>query len=341
VTPASGTFGHRLAGVFAADGRLCVGIDPHAWLLTEWNLPDSAAGAEQFGRRVVEAAAGSVGIVKPQVAFFERFGSAGFAALERVLADARAAGLLVIADAKRGDLGTSVEAYGQAWLAAGSPLEADALTVSAYMGVGSLESTIALAASAGKGLFVLAATSNPEAASLQRALVQDGSAAGRSVARAILDDVAERNRTASADLATASADLGGTVGALGPIPLGPIPLGPIPLGSLGVVLGATLDLASFGIDVLAAPGAPLPPVLAPGFGHQGADVADLSELFGAYAPAVIVSESRSVLSAGPDGIRGAIARRADEVRAAADHPAPHPAPQPVPHPASNPGGSRA
>jgi orotidine-5'-phosphate decarboxylase len=311
VTLASGTFGQRLAGVFAERGRLCVGIDPHAWLLSEWNLPDSAAGAEHFGRRVVEAATGIVGIVKPQVAFFERFGSAGFAALERVLADARAAGLLSIADAKRGDLGTSVEAYGQAWLATGSPLEADALTVSAYMGVGSLDSTIALAAAAGKGLFLLAATSNAEAATLQRALVQDGPSAGTAVARAILDDVSERN-------AAASAARGEAVDAL---------------GSLGVVLGATLDLAAFGIDVHDAPGSPLTPVLAPGFGHQGADVADLSGLFGAYAPAVIVSESRGVLSAGPDGIRGAIAQRAADVRAAEAHTT-----DPT---ASNPGGSRA
>jgi orotidine-5'-phosphate decarboxylase len=290
-----------------------VGIDPHAWLLNEWNLPDSASGAEAFGRGVVEAAAESVGILKPQVAFYERFGSAGFVALERVLADARAAGLLVIADAKRGDLGTTMEAYGQAWLTPGSALEADALTVSTYMGVGSLHSTIAAAAAAGKGLFLLAATSNPEAATLQQAIVQDGPSAGMSVARAILDDVAQRNIAASvAGAGTAGASGGGTSGTSGSTSgaVGSI-------GSIGVVLGATLNLSAFGIDVQAAPGAPLTPVLAPGFGHQGADVADLSELFGAYAPAVIVSESRSVLSAGPDGIRSAIARRAAEVNAAA------------------------
>lgn len=289
------TFGQRLAMVFAGRGPLCVGIDPHAWLLREWGLPDSAAGAEEFGRRVVEAAAGNVGIVKPQVAFFERFGSAGFAALERVLTDARDAGLLSIADAKRGDLGTTMEAYGQAWLTNGSPLEADALTVSTYMGVGSLDPAIALATAAGKGLFLLAATSNPEAAMLQRAVVPDGPAAGLTVAGAILADVAERNLAASA------ADAGA-------------------IGSIGVVLGATLDLTAFGLDLHAAPVAPLTPVLAPGFGHQGADVAQLSKLFGAYAPAVIVSESRSVLAAGPDRIRDAIARRADEVHTTASTP---------------------
>ncbi|MGO4691002.1 orotidine-5'-phosphate decarboxylase [Glaciibacter sp. 2TAF33] len=319
-------FGHRLAAVFAGRGPLCVGIDPHAWLLHEWGLPDSAAGAEEFGRRVVEAAAGSAGIVKPQVAFFERFGSAGFAALERVLADARDAGLLSIADAKRGDLGTTMAGYGQAWLTAGSPLEADALTVSTYMGVGSLGPAIELAVAAGKGLFLLAATSNPEAAVLQRAVVQDGPAAGLTVAGAVLADVAERNRAASAACA-------------------------VPIGSLGVVLGATLDLATFGVDVRAAPSAPFTPVLAPGFGHQGADVAQLSELFGAYAPAVIVSESRSVLAAGPGRIRDAIARRADEVRTTASTPATPTPPAPTarhaptaPPPAPStptPGGPRA
>jgi orotidine-5'-phosphate decarboxylase len=172
--PVRGSFGDRLDAVFTTRGQLCVGIDPHAWLLADWDLPDSAAGAESFGRTVVEASAGQVGIVKPQVAFYERFGSAGYAALERVLADARAAGLLVIADVKRGDLGTSAEAYGQAWLSADSPLEVDAITVNAYMGVGSLAAVIDQAGQEGKGLFLLAATSNPEAEAIQRAVVAGG-----------------------------------------------------------------------------------------------------------------------------------------------------------------------
>jgi len=288
VTPGR-AFGARLEQAFAAHGQLCVGIDPHSWLLSDWGLPDSAAGVESFGRTVVAAAAGRVGIVKPQVAFFERFGSAGYAALERTLADARAAGLLVIADVKRGDLGTSSEAYAQAWLGAGSSLEVDAITVSAYMGVGSLDAAITLAGETGKGLFLLAATSNPEAAAIQRAVVADGARAGRTVARAILDDVAERNAAATTDS----------------------------LGSIGVVLGATLDLAAFGIDLAAAaPTAALTPVLAPGFGHQGADVTNLNGLYGGYARGVIVSESRSVLAAGPDRLAETIARRATETGAA-------------------------
>ena len=285
------SFGERLERVFAESGQLCVGIDPHSWLLDDWNLPDTAAGAESFGRTVVAAAAGRVGIVKPQVAFYERFGSAGFVALERVLADARQAGLLVIGDAKRGDLGTSALAYAQAWLSSGSPLEVDALTLAAYMGVGSLDSPLTLAAENGKGVFLLAATSNPEAADIQRAIVADGPYAGSSVARAILDDVADRNaRAAFARLTTG-------------------------LGSVGVVLGATLDLSSFGIDLQAAPTEFRTPVLAPGFGHQGGHIMDLTSIYGGYAGGVIVSESRSVLSAGPHRIEEAIERRVAEVGA--------------------------
>ena len=287
------SFGERLEQVFATHGQLCIGIDPHPWLLSEWGLPDSAAGAEAFGRKVVETSAGSVGIVKPQVAFFERFGSTGYVALERILTDARFAGLLVIGDVKRGDLGTSVEAYSEAWLRPGSPLEVDAITVSAYLGVGSLDAPLALAAEKGKGLFLLSATSNPEGTDIQSAVVAHGSRAGLTVARAILDDVAERNARESGSA-----------------------LGSTALGSIGVVLGATLDLATFGIDVAAAPTRVLTPVLAPGFGQQGAHIADLTALYGGYAPGVIVSESRSVLSAGPDRLAEAIVRRVAEIGAA-------------------------
>ena len=285
---APAAFGDRLGKTLAIRGQVCVGIDPHAWLLTDWGLPDTAAGAESFGRQVVAAAAGQVGLVKPQVAFYERFGSAGYSALERVLADARAAGLLTIADVKRGDLGTSVEAYGQAWLSAGSPLEVDAMTVNAYMGVGSLEPVFTLAAETGKGVFVLAATSNPEAAELQRAVITEGEQAGQTVARSVFDAAGERNARSGASS----------------------------IGSVGVVLGATLDLATFGLDLSKAPTRGLTPILAPGFGHQGAKVAELRNLYGGYAQGVIVSESRSVLSAGPDRIKQAIARRVVEAGAA-------------------------
>jgi orotidine-5'-phosphate decarboxylase len=284
------TFGDRLAAVFAQRGRLCVGIDPHAHLLEAWGLPASADGLRAFGLTVVEAAAGRAGIVKPQVAFFERFGAAGYAALEEVLAAARAAGLLVIADVKRGDIGTSVTAYAEAWLTPGSPLEADAMTVAAYQGVGSLAEAMALGERAGKGLFVLAATSNPEAAAVQQAVVQSGPRANRSVARAIIEDVHAFNQEQP---------------------------GPRPFGTVGLVLGATVDLADYGIDVATAgERTPALPVLAPGFGHQGARVEDAARLFGSLASGVIVSESRGLLGAGPHGLAEAVERRAEEVRAA-------------------------
>jgi orotidine-5'-phosphate decarboxylase len=272
------TFGQRLAGAFATSGRLCVGIDPHSYLLGEWDLPDTAAGVRDFGLRVVEAAHGRAGIVKPQVAFYERHGSAGYAALEDVLAAARAAGLLVIADAKRGDVGTSVEAYGQAWLTPGSPLEADAMTISAYQGTGSIAAPRDLALAGGKGLFVLAATSNPEAAAVQTARLDSGSA--KSVAASIVEDVQDWNRGAA------------------------------PLGSIGVVIGATVDMRAYGIEPssLAAT-----PVLAPGFGHQGARLGDVTTLFGAASAGVIVSSSRAVLGAGPEGIAAAIVAQNTEI----------------------------
>ncbi len=132
-------FGERVRDALDRFGPLCVGVDPHGALLESWGLDASADGAREFGLRVVDAAAGRVGIVKPQVSFFERYGSAGFAALEEVMATARAAGLLVIADAKRGDIGSTMDAYGEAWLTPGSPLEADAMTANPFLGVRTLD----------------------------------------------------------------------------------------------------------------------------------------------------------------------------------------------------------
>jgi len=285
--PASRSFGDRLTAVFDRLGQLCVGIDPHSWLLHEWGLPDTAAGARELGLRVVEATAGRAGIVKPQVAFFERHGSAGYAALESVLSSARAAGLIVIADAKRGDLGTSVEAYGQAWLSPGGPLECDAMTISAYMGVGSIEAPMRLAGEAGKGLFVLAATSNPEGLEVQMATIASGSNSGRSVAASIVGDVVSWNKLHASGVS----------------------------GSVGLVLGATVDFGAFGIDLDSLAATPSAPVLAPGFGHQGAKYSDLSAIYGAAAPHAVVSASRSILQAGPAGIADAIAIQAREVLA--------------------------
>jgi orotidine-5'-phosphate decarboxylase len=272
-------FGVRLRHALDTHGPLCVGIDPHESLLTSatWRLEASADGAREFGLRVVEAAAGRVGVVKPQVAFFERYGSAGFAALEEVMAAARAAGLLVIADAKRGDIGTTMDGYAAAWLAAGSPLEADAVTLSPYLGPDSLYPTLTRALKLGKGAFVLAATSNPEARPVQTALTTDASA---------IDD-----EPVAARIAREAAAL--NIGAPGD------------LGSIGVVVGATVDRAEFGLSDVVLAGSP---ILAPGFGAQGAEPGDLARLFGYVARNVVASESRSILAVGPDRL----ATRIDE-----------------------------
>jgi orotidine-5'-phosphate decarboxylase len=272
------SFGDRLEASFERHGQLCVGIDPHSWLLADWDLPDTAIGARDFGLSVVDAAAGRVGTVKPQVAFFERFGAAGYAALEEVLATARSAGLLVIADVKRGDVGSSVEAYAQAWLTPGSPLESDAITVSAFQGVGSLRAPLELAAQHDKGVFVLSATSNPEAATVQLARTESGD----TVARSIVREVADWNAAHW----------------------------PGDLGSVGVVIGATVRTSDYGIDLGTSDALP---ILAPGFGHQGARIDQLPDLFGSAAGRVLVTVSRSILSVGPTELGATISRHAAEV----------------------------
>ncbi|WP_423924143.1 orotidine-5'-phosphate decarboxylase [Frigoribacterium sp. 2-23] len=276
-------FGDRLRSVFDTRGPLCVGIDPHGHLLDEWGLPASADGVRDFGLRVVEAVADVVGIVKPQVAFFERYGSRGLSALEDVIAAGREAGLLVIADAKRGDIGSTMDAYGDAWLDDDSPLRSDALTVSPYLGFASMGGVTTRARAAGAGLFVLGATSNPEARGTQTAVVAEGARTGRPLASGIVEDVLDDNLQA----------------------------GETRLGSVGLVLGATVPLADYGIDVARLT---TTPILAPGFGHQGARYSDLRDRYGAAAGSVVVSASRALLAHGPHGIADAARRDTDEVR---------------------------
>ncbi len=273
-------FGRRLRDALDQYGPLCVGIDPHEALLRAWGMDATAAGAREFGLRTVEAAAGRVGVVKPQAAFYERYGAAGFAALEEVIAAARAAGLIVIADAKRGDIGTTMDGYAAAWLAPGAPLESDALTLSPYLGTDSLNAAFSAATAHEKGVFVLAATSNPEASALQRARVDDE----ESVAERVAHDVAARNI--------------GAPGSLGPI---------------GLVVGATVDRRAYGLTDIVLAGTP---ILAPGFGAQGAEPGDLGRLFGYVASQVVASESRSILSAGPAGLAARIEQRAALYRTA-------------------------
>lgn len=276
-------FSQRVREGIAERGALCVGIDPHAALLDDWGLAVSADGVRAFGLRVIEAAANArVAFVKPQVAFFERFGSAGFAALEETISVARDAEMIVIADAKRGDIGSTMDGYASAWLESGSALEADALTVSPYLGVGSLENTMRFAQQHGKGLFVLAATSNPEATQLQRATV--ATALGEStVARSVIDSVSAFNAE--------NLDDDGW-------------------GSMGFVIGATVNQTSLEIPSVLAP---VSPILSPGFGAQGVQLGELGNTFGANASSVIASESRGILQAGPDHLHDAIRSRQEEL----------------------------
>ena len=286
-----------------------MGIDPHRYLLQSWGLPDTASSLSEFGMRVVDACVGQAGIIKPQVAFFERFGSAGYLALEKVLKAARDAELMIIADVKRGDLGTSVEAYGQAWLTPGAPLEADAMTISAFQGVGSIRAPMQLAESNGKGLFVLAATSNPEASELQTAIISRGIHSGGSVASSIVKSVGEWNSAQGSGAMT-------TGSGRDYAPNAPVidEESKIRLGSIGVVMGATVDFARYGIDLEGMATTPATPILAPGFGHQGARFSELGALYGPAAPFAVVSVSRSILESGPDGIRESIRSQAGEVR---------------------------
>ncbi len=282
-TPPREPFGVRLQRVMAERGPLCVGIDPHPGLLRAWGLTDDVAGLERFALTVVEALADRVAVLKPQCAFFERHGSRGMAVLERVLAESLSAGALTIADAKRGDIGSTMQAYADAFAGDGSSLAADAVTASAYLGFGSLRPLLDLAAATGRGVFVLALTSNPEGPQVQHARCPDG----RSVAQTMLDAIAAENATAAVEDR---------------------------LGSVGAVVGATIDDAGAAHDLSRVKG----PFLAPGVGAQGAGPAELRRVFGAALPAVLPSSSREVLRCGPsiDGLRAAAASTKDDVASA-------------------------
>ncbi|MGZ4494018.1 MAG: orotidine-5'-phosphate decarboxylase [Nocardioides sp.] len=201
------TFGTRLHDLIEDRGRLCAGIDPHPGLLDAWGLTDSAVGLERFALSCVEALAGTVPVVKPQSAFFERHGAKGIEVLERVVEGCRERGALVLLDVKRGDIGSTAQAYADAYLAPAAPLAVDAVTVSPYLGMGSLDPFLDTAAQHGRGVFVLALTSNKEGPQFQHART----ASGRTVAGDVLAAVAERNAGATG-LGSVGAVVGATIG---------------------------------------------------------------------------------------------------------------------------------
>ncbi|HZK05192.1 MAG TPA: orotidine-5'-phosphate decarboxylase [Actinomycetaceae bacterium] len=278
----TGGFGVRLLHAMEEHGPLCVGIDPHVSLLQAWNLDDTPRGLREFSLRVVDALSGRVAALKPQSAFFERHGSAGIAVLEEVLGAARARGTITILDVKRGDIGSTMAGYADAYLRPGAPLEADSITLSPYLGPGSLDPAVALAVGHGKGVFALTLTSNPEGTAVQHASTM----AGPSVAGQIVEWAAEHN---------AAFD---------------------PVGPVGLVVGATVGDAPrrLGIDLAAARGI----LLAPGLGAQGAGPEDVRRVFGAAAPYVLGSVSRGILAAGPGNLGKSAANNATWLRFATD-----------------------
>jgi orotidine-5'-phosphate decarboxylase len=257
-------FGDRVAAAVRATGPLCAGIDPSAELLHDWGLTDDARGLCTFVTTCVEAFAGEVGVVKPQVAFFERHGAAGMAELERLVALAADAGLVVVNDAKRGDIDSTARAYADAWLGDASPLAGDAVTVHAYLGLGALGPLVSLAAGSGRGVLVVARSSNPEGRALQQAVTAEGA----SVEDMLLAEVAALNGSAG-----------------------------VPAGTVGAVIGATLPRSQFPLGQLKGV------ILAPGLGAQGAGPADVAERFAGCAPgSVLPSSSRGLLRHGPDPV---------------------------------------
>ena len=182
------TYAQRLQQVTEQRGRLCVGIDPMPSVLAAWDLPNDVTGLERCARGIVEGLADKVAVFKPQSAFFEAFGSRGVAVLETVLRDISDAGALSILDVKRGDIGSSMAGYATAFLGDDAPTRADAITLSPYLGVGSLQPAIEAAVAGGQGIYVLARTSNPEGAPVQLATAGD-----RSVAQHVIDTIADLN----------------------------------------------------------------------------------------------------------------------------------------------------
>lgn len=256
------TFAARFAMVRSGPGPLVWGLDPSAALLKAWRLGDDPDGLDRFADIVLDAAAGTVGLVKPQSAFFERHGWRGFRTLSRLIAGARSAGLLVILDVKRGDIASTNDAYAEAFLGPGAPMQADAVTVHPYLGLAAMSAFISRAHQAGSCLLVVTRSSNPEGRAVQSARHDDG----RQVDQRLLGEIGKLNRT----------------------------LAPGQIGPVGAVVGPAriepeLDLP--GAQAL---------FLAPGAGAQGATLQDVAQVFAACPGRVMPSASRSLLTAGPD-----------------------------------------
>ena len=261
-------FGLRLKNAMAKYGPLCVGIDPHRKMLLNWGYKMDAQGAELFSMRMLQAMNGRAAAVKFQSSMFERYGSKGFAALERVLYSARQMDVITIVDCGHGGLSTTISALADAYFKPDAPLLTDAITLLPYYGARSMGGLINETLNNGKGVFIASLTSNREGASLQTAIRQTGSYRGTTVAHGIAQ--------------TAQIFNNNTKG----------------MGSVGLIVGATIGdwMNGGGIDLTSFTG----PILSPGYGWQGAEANDLKTVFAGTHGNVLVTVSRSIASHGPD-----------------------------------------
>lgn len=260
-------FGLRLSNSMAKYGPLCVGIDPHRQLLIDWGYNVDALGAELYAMRMLQAANGRAAAVKFQFSMFERYGSKGIAALERVLYAARQMGTITIVDCLHGGLPTTVSAFADAYFKPGAPLLADAITLLPYYGARSLGGVSNDALNNGRGVFIASLTSNQEGTSLQTAIRQAGEYKGKTVAFGIASTAQKFNN--------------GIDG----------------MGSVGLIIGATIGqwINDSGVDPSKFTG----PILSPGYGWQGAEKRDLKTVFKGTKGNVLVTVSRFIAAHGP------------------------------------------
>ena len=261
-------FGLRLKNSMDKYGPLCVGIDPHRKLLTDWGYNVDADGAELFAMRMLQAANGRAAAVKFQVPMFERYGSKGFSALERVLYAARQMEIITIVDCLHGGLPTTISAIADAYFKPGAPMLADAIPLLPYYGARSLQGVINDALNNSRGVFVASLTSNQEGASMQTAIRQSGEYKDKTVAYGIASTAQKFNK--------------GTNG----------------MGSVGLIIGATIGqwIDDSGVDPAKFTG----PILSPGYGWQGAEAKDLRTVFKGTKGNVLVTVSRFIAAHGPD-----------------------------------------
>ena len=253
-------FAQRLGERIHQHSPLCVGVDPSASLLKSCELPNTPDGALEFGKRVLEAAQYRISILKPQSAFFERFGAAGLRALEELTALARRNDVLVLLDGKRGDIDTTGAAYAEGYFSASTTLRVDAVTTHAYLGFGALNPFLDIALKNDGGVFVVVRSSNPEGRELQTAKL----ASGETVAQRLCREITDRNRSVGEGL-----------------------------GFIGAVVGATCEDAQ---DTVAA--LPQSYILAPGVGAQGATMGDVIARMPAARGRVLPNVSRAILANG-------------------------------------------